>query len=317
MCIISQNYVIFMISMPKISIIIPTYNSSLFIKRTIQSVINQTYTDWELLIIDDQSTDNTVELINEYVKQDKRIKLLKTAQNSGGPATPKNIGIENAVGKYVAFLDHDDEWLPEKLEKQLKVFETSNNNKLGLVSCFINIRNNNDGKIISKQRGLYKKNALNMLLQYNFLITSSCIMTKREIFKKIGLFDNKFKVSDDWDMWLRILKSDYELDYTPECLVNYFVHEQNLSSNREKEIEEFKRLFNKNNNGLYRMEDSWFLSYYYFKNKQYKLSRKYYLQNILSKKLSFLIKIKAFAYIILTFSPKLEYSFQKVWRKLK
>jgi teichuronic acid biosynthesis glycosyltransferase TuaG len=122
--------------MPKISIIIPCYNSEQFIDRTIKSVLCQTFSDWELLLIDDHSTDKTKDILEKYAKNDTRIKILQTKENSGGPALPKNIGIENAKGEYIAFLDHDDEWLPEKLEKQLAVFENSKDEKLGLVSCY-------------------------------------------------------------------------------------------------------------------------------------------------------------------------------------
>jgi len=126
--------------MPKISIIIPCYNSEQFIDRTIKSVLCQTFSDWELLLIDDHSTDKTKDILEKYAKNDTRIKILQTKENSGGPALPKNIGIENAKGEYIAFLDHDDEWLPEKLEKQLAVFENSKDEKLGLVSCYFYIK---------------------------------------------------------------------------------------------------------------------------------------------------------------------------------
>lgn len=124
--------------MPKVSIIIPAYNSSRFLKRAIGSILAQTFRDWELLIVDDCSKDSTPLIVEEYSKFDKRVKLFKTDHNSGGFAIPKNIGIENSKGKYIAFLDHDDEWFPEKLEKQLSVFENSRDEKLGLVSCYIN-----------------------------------------------------------------------------------------------------------------------------------------------------------------------------------
>jgi glycosyltransferase involved in cell wall biosynthesis len=129
--------------MPKISIIIPCYNSEQFIDRTIKSVLCQTFSDWELLLIDDHSTDKTKDILEKYAKNDTRIKILQTKENSGGPALPKNIGIENAKGEYIAFLDHDDEWLPEKLEKQLAVFENSKDEKLGLVSCYFYIVDKN------------------------------------------------------------------------------------------------------------------------------------------------------------------------------
>lgn len=302
--------------MTKISIITPTYNSSRFIKRTIESVLYQTHTDWEYLIVDDNSTDNTTEIINEFIKQDSRIKLFKTQENSGGPATPKNVGIEKAKGEYIAFLDHDDEWLPEKLEKQLQIFEKSNDEKLGLVSCFINIRNNDKGTIIAKHHNLYRDNALKILLQFNFLATSSCIMTKSEVLRNVGLFDTNFRVSDDWDMWIRILKFGYKIDYAPQYLINYFMYEANLSNNKESEIKDFRLLFNKNNTEPTKMGESCFLSFYYYNTKQYKLSRKYYLQNIFSKNLTLLIKTKSLAYLILTFFPKLENYFKKTYRKI-
>lgn len=105
-----------------VSIITPSYNSSAFIAQAIESVLAQTYTDWEMLVVDDCSTDNSVEIIKRYCEQDVRIKYLKTDAPSGSPCMPRNIGIRNAQGRYIAFLDSDDIWLPEKLEEQLGYF---------------------------------------------------------------------------------------------------------------------------------------------------------------------------------------------------
>ena len=118
---------------PKVSIVIPTYNSEKFIDRTIKSVLNQTFQNFELIIVDDCSVDNTRKMIREFQKQDDRIKLIALEKNSGAPAHPKNVGIKNAKGEYIAFLDHDDEWLPKKLERQIELF--IKNEKLGFVSC--------------------------------------------------------------------------------------------------------------------------------------------------------------------------------------
>ncbi len=289
--------------MPKVSIIIPTYNSSAFIERAVGSVLRQTFTDWELLIVDDGSTDDTVDLVTEFIKQDSRIKLFRTPQNSGGPALPKNIGIENARGEYVAFLDHDDEWLPEKLAKQLKVFEDSRDEKLGLVACYINI-NNDSRNVAIKYHDMYKKQALAILLQYNFLATSSCVIVRAEIFRMIGFFDTKFKISDDWDMWLRIARANYRFDFVPEFLCNYNMHQNNSSSNIKRGYLDFIILCEKNKNNP-EMEKSWFLSYYYFNNREYNLSRKYYIDNIFSKRLNLSKRVKSFIYILFTFSPSL------------
>lgn len=104
----------------------PCHNSELYITPAIQSVILQTFTDWELLIIDDCSTDNSVKIISEYAKEDSRIKLLQTDKSFGKPFYPRNLGIQNAIGRYIAFLDSDDIWLPTKLEHQLPLFENQN-----------------------------------------------------------------------------------------------------------------------------------------------------------------------------------------------
>ena len=102
-----------------VSIVVPVYNAEKFLKDTIQTVLEQTYPNWELLLVDDCSNDNSVDIIKEYVKDDKRIRLLKNEKNSGAALT-RNHGIKEAKGTYLCFLDADDLWEKEKLEKQLK-----------------------------------------------------------------------------------------------------------------------------------------------------------------------------------------------------
>ena len=102
-----------------ISIITPSYNSGEFISWTMQSVFSQTYPNWELLIIDDCSSDNTISIVKEFAERDPRIRYFSTIRNTGSPSQPRNIGIEQAKGDYIAFLDSDDIWLPDKLEEQL------------------------------------------------------------------------------------------------------------------------------------------------------------------------------------------------------
>lgn len=108
-----------------VSIITPSYNSSKFISQTIDSVLAQTYQNWEMIIVDDASTDNSINIVQEYCKKDSRIKLIKLEKNSGAAVT-RNRAIQEAKGRWIAFLDSDDLWLPEKLEKQLK-FMVDNN----------------------------------------------------------------------------------------------------------------------------------------------------------------------------------------------
>jgi glycosyltransferase involved in cell wall biosynthesis len=295
--------------MPKISIIIPTYNSEHFIDRTIKSVINQTYKDWELIIVDDLSKDNTRIKLEKWQNKDSRIHSIFSDKNSGGPALPKNVGIENAKGKYVAFLDHDDEWLPEKLEKQYNLFEQSKNKSLGLVYCFINIIDNNKNTVINYKKN-YKGNTIKEIINSNFIVTSSCVMTRLDILKQIGLFDTRFKIPDDWDMWIRIVEAGYEFDFVPEYLINYMVHGRNSSlESKNNDIKnDFLLMYNKH--------EKYFNQYsfkvtgdYYYKTGKNNVARKWYLKYILSNKGDIENKFKGFAFIILTFLPKFEDGF--------
>ncbi len=105
---------------PTVSVIIPTYNRANLVSRAIKSVLNQTYQDFEIIVVDDCSEDNTEEIVKSF--NDSRIRYIKHKKNKGGSAA-RNTGIKRARGKYIAFLDDDDEWLPSKLEKQIMLFE--------------------------------------------------------------------------------------------------------------------------------------------------------------------------------------------------
>jgi len=302
--------------MPKISIIIPCYNSEQFIDRTIKSVLSQTFSDWELLLIDDHSTDKTKDILEKYAKNDTRIKILQTKENSGGPALPKNIGIENAKGEYIAFLDHDDEWLPEKLEKQLAVFENSKDEKLGLVSCYFYIKDISKNRIIKKYKNMYKKDILKELLKINFIYTSSCVMVKSFIFKKIGLFDTNYKITDDLDMWLKIAKNGYHFDYSPFFLLNYIYHKDNLCYAKDnKNYSDFIKIYEKYKNDMIMYEPRRLGSYFYYQ-KKYRESRKYFIKGLFKIKYKPIQRMKSLAFLILSFFPFLEIFFRKINRKI-
>ena len=112
---------------PKVSIILPTYNRAHIIEKAIQSVLNQTYQDFEIIIIDDGSKDDTKKIIRGFQEKDNRIKYIRFEENKGAAAA-RNAGIKMSKGEYITFQDSDDEWLPEKLEKQMKIIETSSEN---------------------------------------------------------------------------------------------------------------------------------------------------------------------------------------------
>jgi len=214
------------VKMFKVSIIIPTYNRTDLLPRAISSVLNQTFQEFELIVVDDGSADSTKQVVEEFQKKDKRIKYI-WQENSGGPAKPRNTGIKNSQGEYIALLDHDDEWLPEKLEKQLEIFEKNRQNNLGFVGC--NALIVKEDKIQEYKTPKYK-NILPKILERNFIWSCSSVIIKKLVLDKVGFFDENLKIGDDWDMWIRIIINGYSFDFVDEPLFKYYIHSGNISA---------------------------------------------------------------------------------------
>ena len=180
--------------MPKVSIILPTYNRADFIAEAIESAINQTFEDWELLIIDDGSTDNTAEIVSKYLK-DKRIKYFKTKNR--GTAAARNRGLKLATGEYTAFLDSDDLWNPAKLKKQVEILDTHPDIDLLFTSSII--KNKHGEEVLYHKKmlgyGLKGKVLIQSLLQDSISIMPTTVLlrwTKYHIY-----FDEKLKRTED------------------------------------------------------------------------------------------------------------------------
>ena len=210
-----------------ISVIVPTYNRADFVGETIESILNQTYKNFELIIVDDGSTDNTEEVIRKF--KDSRIKYIKT-DNWGGPARPRNTGIKKAKGEYIAFCDDDDMWLPEKLEKQIKVFQVSNETAM-LYTRFRTV----EGEIISNrifpENGKYNSGNMFKSIYLRNLIACSSVMVKRSVLDQVGLFnaDPNLIAIEDADLWLRIALK-YNIKCTDDLpLLIYRIHSQSIS----------------------------------------------------------------------------------------
>jgi glycosyltransferase involved in cell wall biosynthesis len=220
-----------------ISIIIPTYNRPELLRKAIKSVLNQTYKNYEIIIVDDSSLKDNEKVINNYNK--KNIKYIKNKSRKGG-AYSRNIGIKEAKGELIAFLDDDDEWMPEKLEKQQKVFEKSN---YGLVVCYS--LDKRYGKVrISKppQKIDYKY----LLKSFNLSSTSS-YMVKKEIFNKVGYFDTNLPSAQEYDLALRTVKY-YSITTVPEVLMIQHASENQISENWNKKIHGILAIYNKYGN---------------------------------------------------------------------
>jgi glycosyltransferase involved in cell wall biosynthesis len=212
---------------PLISVIITTYNRENLVLRALKSVLNQTFKYFEVLLVDDGSTDNTHQAIKEIQKEDKRVVYIYQ-ENKGWPSA-LNTGLSNTQGRYIAFLDSDDEWLPEKLEKQISFLE--NNKSFDGVTCYGNIILDDKEKIklgVLKQSDDYN-NQLKKLINGDFRSIPSSLLLKKEIFEKVGYYDEFLKLSTDADMMIRIFKAGFKIGVIKEVLFNYYIHKQNLT----------------------------------------------------------------------------------------
>jgi glycosyltransferase involved in cell wall biosynthesis len=212
--------------MKLVSIIIPTFNRCEYIIDAIESVFDQTYTDYEIIIVDDGSTDETQEKLKPFQN-----KIRYIYQENLGPAYARNRGIYESSGDYIAFLDSDDIWLPDKLELQTALLKTKR--EVGLVYSDAYRMYGSTGTIEKDTEFVrlrpYSGWIFEKLFLDNFIHTSTAIV-RRECLDKIGIFDEKtnFVPAEDYDLWLRIA-TKYEFDYVDRPLVKYRDHFTNIS----------------------------------------------------------------------------------------
>ncbi|MEO1429161.1 MAG: glycosyltransferase [Cyanobacteria bacterium J06633_8] len=224
--------------MPCCSIIIPAYNAIKYLPETLESVLKQTFTDFEVLIIDDGSYDNIVEWASGV--KNPRVRFL--SQKNKGVSAARNLGIKKAKGKYIAFLDADDLWEPTKLEKQLQLFK--NNPSLGLVHTamvVIDEQSKSLGRIFTSN---VEGDALEKLLEQNTIVTSSVIV-RHSCLQAVGNFDENLSSSEDWELWVRIA-SRYSIAHIKEPLVYYRQHANNTTKNwqmLEQDLSSIEQVF--------------------------------------------------------------------------
>ncbi len=226
---------------PTVSIIIPTYNRRQSIGRSVRSVLNQTYRDFELIIVDDGSTDNTKELVADF--NDERIRYVRHEGNKG-EAAARNTGIKAARCDYIAYQDSDDEWLPEKLARQIELLENASPEMGVIYTGFWKAENHKRTYVpfswVSQKNGDIHKE----LLKGNF-IGSPVVLIKKECFNKVGLFDERLRNLVDWEMWLRISKR-YHFRCVDEPLAVAHYDSDNVSDNPDSLIDALELVLEKN-----------------------------------------------------------------------
>ena len=209
---------------PLVSVIMPAYRCADVIERSVGSVQAQTLGDWELLLVDDCSPDGTYEKALLLAKQDDRIHVFRTPGNSG-PAVARNIALENARGRYAAFLDSDDRWLPEKLSRQIAFMREKN----AAFSCTAYDRVAEDGTVLQHVTP-FEKADYNKVLYYANPVGNSTAMIDREVLGALRV--PMIRKRNDFALWLEALKiTDYAYGMK-ECLAQYSVRESSVSSNK-------------------------------------------------------------------------------------
>lgn len=223
----------------KVSIIIPTYNRAKLIKKSINSVLNQTYDNIEVIVVDDCSTDNTEEVIKKI--KDERVKYIKLKKNSGA-CVARNTGIKASTGKYISFNDSDDEYMSTKIEKQ---YNNLIKNKSDMDFCKIGIHIDDEIVMIpsvNQEINIFNKKYLTELVNDNYISTQA-IFIKKSIASKV-LFNEELPRLQDYDFVLRCVPL-VKLSYTSENLVELYRQEDSISNSPSKLFTAIKIMFNK------------------------------------------------------------------------
>lgn len=210
--------------MPQVSVIIPTYNSASYLREAVESVLSQTYRDFEILVIDDGSTDETPEIVKRYGRQ---VRYLH--QSNSGVAVARNRGISESQGQYVAFLDSDDTWFPRKLECQMEALTRA---RLARASSTAYLVTRSDLTPIAERQNHRHGAALEDLLLRGTIVFISTVVCEKSLLDLTGGFDPTLSQCADWDMWIR-LAGHTEFVAVDEPLVNYRQHENNMSRNAQ------------------------------------------------------------------------------------
>ena len=211
--------------MPKISIITSTFNRSNRLKKCIESVLAQSFTDWEHIIIDDGSTDDTEAVVKSFI--DKRIRYFKRAKNFGTDTRPKNEGIKKSKADYIAFLDDDCEYRPDHLQVLWQ-------NKEDVDVVY------GDRWIIDESGRLESQIGFTMdynpyyLMRRNFIDTSD-VLVKRDAIYSVGGFDERYRKYIDWNLWVRMAKAGMSFKRVPLIITNYHLHKSMKSMRQEDE----------------------------------------------------------------------------------
>lgn len=208
---------------PTVSVVIPTRNRAHYLQECLGSVFAQTYTQYEILVVDDGSTDGTQSLLAPLEAQGA-IRYFR--REPAGVSAARNFGVQQSRGQYIAFLDSDDLFEPSKLQKQVSLFEA--NPHLGFVHCWFT-KFNETGELGVRDTSVFRGQVYpSMLTEWSVLMAMPCLLVRRDVFLEVGGFDEHMRWAEDLDLWRRIARH-YPLDLVPESLVRVRVHAASTS----------------------------------------------------------------------------------------
>ena len=213
---------------PHVSVIIPTYDRVVMVRRAIDSVLAQTFRDFELIVVDNGSRDGTEEMVRNI--PDPRVRLVRRPRPEG-PARARNAGIALARGEWVAFLDNDDEWLPEKLERQLARIEQESDPKTAIVYCSLYFEQAGGERHLPQERELPEGDLTDNFLRQNVIMTPSVYVVKRSALTEVGGFAPAASPVEDLDCWLRLARLGYRFAVLREPLAVYHLHPAQITEN--------------------------------------------------------------------------------------
>lgn len=235
-----------------VSVVIPAYNCSQTIGDTVRSVLAQTHDNLEIIIVNDCSTDNSAETIDEICKSDNRVKLINLTKNFGGPGGPRNVGVRHSQGEWIAFLDSDDIWAPDKLEIQLELI--LNENKLFICTAMKDFKDTSQLKFSEISATQFKNIDFKTLLFRNQIPTSSVLVSAELVGSNPFNESLSYKAREDYDCWLRCHEQIDSSIKILEPLVGYRISDGQISGSKLKMLQKhayiMRKYRDKNNKGL-------------------------------------------------------------------
>ena len=295
---------------PSVSIILPTLNHSNLLSDCLQSIKNQTFQDFEVIIVDDGSTDDTKGVINKFVEENNLAgKTRYFCQKHSGVSQARNFGILNSKSELIAFIDDDDTWDNRKLELQVKAMALHGGIAMSFTNLFLIYLNSKKKFLLSQKESITEGRIFKELLYKCFIFTSS-VMARKDVLSSVGLFDKEMIVGEDWDLWLRIAYG-HNIKYIKEPLVYYSMHNNNAHKNIDEMLRGHRRIINK---VFYSNE---FLEY-----QQYKTPAKlnFYLTaaEVYVRRRKFAPALKSLIFAIFFFRPKFFWGWRRIcgvcWR---